>query len=302
MRLHWDWLHPMMRVPYVPTLGPVHPREAGPALFQHVFDIADCGEFLPHDRDARWFAAKDEHVLTEAVLHDPHVTLIPTLSTRGKGTVKVICYTGPSDTAADLAAELAQVHGTARARIVWFQTPDHKPASGAAATRIQLRDFTNPAPHPGGVHPYSQLPPAVASTFAGIADKLSGDGFGFLYEQMKADRVGPILTVVRDQTIVGAIGPMETGPDSTGATQLHPQYFGVLPDQRGHGHGRRLWRAAMHWGRTHGAEYQLLQTEVGGASDRLCQAEGLTSLGFTCVRDIGVSARVSPANQSLRDD
>ncbi|MGW3275174.1 GNAT family N-acetyltransferase, partial [Streptomyces kronopolitis] len=27
----------------------------------------------------------------------------------------------------------------------------------------------------------------------------------------------------------------------------------------------------------------LLQTEVGGASDRLCQAEGLTSLGFTAL-------------------
>ncbi len=36
----------------------------------------------------------------------------------------------------------------------------------------------------------------------------------------------------------------------------------------------------MQWGHQHGAAYQLLQTEVGGASDRLCSAEGLTSLGF----------------------
>ncbi|WP_380544229.1 GNAT family N-acetyltransferase [Streptacidiphilus cavernicola] len=261
-----------------------------PALFQRVFDIADSGEFLPQDRDARWFAAKDEHVLTKAVLHDPDTTLIPTLSTRGKGAVKVICYTGPCETAVDLAAELAQAHGTPRARIVWFQAPDHEPAPGAGATRIQLRDFTHPAPHPGGVRPYSELPPAVAATFADFADKLSGDGFAFLHEQMKADRVGPVLTVTQDQHIVGAIGPMETGPDSTGSTRLQPQYFGVLPDQRGHGHGRRLWQAAMHWGRTYSAEYQLLQTEVGGASDRLCQAEGLTSLGFVCVRDVAQPA------------
>lgn len=33
-------------------------------------------------------------------------------------------------------------------------------------------------------------------------------------------------------------------------------------------------------GQANGAAYQLLQTEVGGASDRLCQSEGLTSLGF----------------------
>jgi hypothetical protein len=36
----------------------------------------------------------------------------------------------------------------------------------------------------------------------------------------------------------------------------------------------------MHWGAANGADYQLLQTELGGASDRLCLAEGLTTLGF----------------------
>lgn len=40
-----------------------------------------------------------------------------------------------------------------------------------------------------------------------------------------------------------------------------------------------LWRAAIHWGYEHGAAYQILQTQVHGASDRLCAAEGLVSLG-----------------------
>lgn len=55
---------------------------------------------------------------------------------------------------------------------------------------------------------------------------------------------------------------------------------------RRHGYGRALWRAAMNWGHHHGADYQLLQAEVGGASDRLCQTEGLTSLGFVCTRTL----------------
>jgi hypothetical protein len=37
----------------------------------------------------------------------------------------------------------------------------------------------------------------------------------------------------------------------------------------------------MYWGRQHQAAYQVLQTEVG-ASDRLCQSEGLTDLGLVC--------------------
>ncbi|WP_398859814.1 GNAT family N-acetyltransferase [Streptomyces chengmaiensis] len=74
---------------------------------------------------------------------------------------------------------------------------------------------------------------------------------------------------------------MEVRPDAIGRPQLLPQYFAVLPETRGQGLGRALWRAAMHWGQSHGAFYQLLQTEVGGPSDNLCQAEELTSLGFT---------------------
>ncbi|GEB61898.1 hypothetical protein SGA01_75030 [Streptomyces gardneri] len=80
---------------------------------------------------------------------------------------------------------------------------------------------------------------------------------------------------------MGAIGPMEVRTDARGRPQLMPQYFAVLPEVRGQGLGRVLWRAAMHWGQSHGAAYQLLQTELDGPSDRLCQAEGLASLGFS---------------------
>jgi GNAT superfamily N-acetyltransferase len=75
---------------------------------------------------------------------------------------------------------------------------------------------------------------------------------------------------------------METMPDNSGITRLLPQYFGVLPEYRGLGFGRSLWRAAMHWGQQHQAAYQIPRTEVGGASDRLCQSEELTDLARVC--------------------
>ncbi|MEV6826006.1 GNAT family N-acetyltransferase [Amycolatopsis sp. NPDC051102] len=55
-----------------------------------------------------------------------------------------------------------------------------------------------------------------------------------------------------------------------------------LPERRGHGHGRALWRATMAWGARHGARYQLLQATAGGPSESLFCSEGLTTLGFTC--------------------
>ena len=73
---------------------------------------------------------------------------------------------------------------------------------------------------------------------------------------------------------------METMPDSRGTARLLPQYFGVLPGHRGL--GRCLWPAAMRRGQQHQAACQLLQTEAGGASDRLCRSEGRTDLGLVC--------------------
>jgi GNAT superfamily N-acetyltransferase len=77
---------------------------------------------------------------------------------------------------------------------------------------------------------------------------------------------------------------MEIMPDPAGGARLLPQYFGVLPEYRGLGLGRSLWRAAMDWGQHHQAAYQLLQTEVGGASDRRRTTTGpvSASAGMSC--------------------
>ena len=116
-----------------------------------------------------------------------------------------------------------------------------------------------------------------------FAEKLAAEGFAFLDSRIREHGdTGPVLTCEQDGKIAGAIGPMEIMPDSREAARLLPQYFGVLPEYRGLGLGRSLWRAAMHWGQQHRAAYQLLQTEVGGASDSLCRSEGLTDLGMVC--------------------
>lgn len=73
----------------------------------------------------------------------------------------------------------------------------------------------------------------------------------------------------------------------------------MLPQFRCCGYGRALWRAAMRWGHQHGAAYQLLQTEVGGASDRLCEAEELTSLGFVNQRDVTPADRLEEVRERV---
>ncbi|WP_434593204.1 GNAT family N-acetyltransferase [Streptomyces sp. A5-4] len=291
MHLNWDWMRPVMPVPFVPTLGPVHPASPLPDLFAAAAGVAGSGEFLPYDKDRRWSRTKAERILVGAVRHDERSTLLPTLSDRGRGAVKVHVYGAEPDVladAAELARELAAVHQAGAARVLWFLGPDEPEQSAAAVgTRVQWKDFTGPgpeAPAAVGVRPYDEQSDSVKATFAGFAEDMKADGLAFLHEQMCAGTVGPVLTVAHDGHVAGAIGPMETMTDEAGRTRLLPQYFAVLPEYRGHGYGRALWRAAMSWGRASGAAYQLLQTEVGGASDRLCQGEGLASLGFVCTR------------------
>ncbi|MGD6741851.1 GNAT family N-acetyltransferase [Streptomyces sp. BH106] len=284
MHFDWGWIDPVMPVPYVPTLGPVRPQDPIPDLFEAVVEAAGTGRFLPYDKDRRWSETKTERLLVDDIVHNAHHTLMPTLLERGTGTVKVHVYgTEPSSltAGADLAGKLAPLHGASKARVVWFNGPDEPESrTQSGSTRVQLKDFTaGPSATPQvPVRDSKELTDEAG--FDVFAEEMAADGFAFLHEQMRGGAVGPVLTVLHDSCVAGAIGPMETMADATGALRLLPQYFGVLPQYRGHGYGRALWRAAMQWGHQQGAEYQLLQTEVGGASDRLCITEGLQSLGF----------------------
>ncbi|MFG3404250.1 GNAT family N-acetyltransferase [Streptomyces sp. NPDC048142] len=283
MFFRWDWLRPVLTAPIVPTLGPVHPDALSVGIFEDTLRAADTGHFLPYDKDRRWGGEKDEKVLRDDVVHQREHTLIPTLSRRGRGTVKVFAY-GLRDSvveeAAELAARLAAAHDVAGARVVRPLGPETTHPRG---TRVQLKDFTaGPCLAPDGpVRPVTDWPIAVQETFTPFAEAMATDGLTFLHTQMQTGRCGPVLAAAVEDHIVGAIGPMEVRPDAIGRAQLMPQYFALLPKTRGQGLGRILWRAAMHWGQSHGAAYQLLQTEVGGPSDRLCQSEGLAPLGFT---------------------
>jgi GNAT superfamily N-acetyltransferase len=289
MRFSWDLLEPVMPVPYVPTLGPVRRDDPLPDLLEAVVENAATDRFLAYDKDQRWFEKKTERVLPDAIEHERHLTLIPMLAERAGGAVKVHVYgsaPGSLSAGADLARKLAPAHGARKAWVVWFLGPEQPDEyAEGVGTRVQLKDFTDgPGQAPDAcVLDYKQIP--EPGRFEEFAQLMAGDGFAFLYDQMRAGLVGPVLVVLDEGTVAGAIGPMETMGDAAGRARLLPQYFGVRPDYRGMGYGRALWRAAMHWGYQHGASYQLLQTEVGGASDRLCAAEGLASLGFVCQRE-----------------
>jgi GNAT superfamily N-acetyltransferase len=287
VRLHPEWLSNAVTVPYVPTLGPVHPAADTTALFEAVLH-APAGQLLAYDKDARWTDRKDEHVLPRHVQHDTAWTTVATLNRRRGGRVTVYQYTPtPPDlsAAAPQARQLAADQHAGSARVVWFQ---HAPPAtdvhrDATCVRVLLAPTgTVGEPPDRHVLALDDCPPAVRSTFADFAGRAAA-GMAHLGRRWAQGSLGdPILVAVRDGRIVAAIGPMRTHPGPTGDRQLLPQYFAVLPAYRRGGYGRALWRAAQRWGRGAGAAYQLLQTAPGGPADRLYRSEGVDSLGYVC--------------------
>lgn len=287
MRFQWDWLRRALCVPYVPTLGPVHPDALSPELFDDVVAASRTGRVLPFDKDRRWSHRKDQAILVKEIIHQPNRTIIPTFSRRGGGMVKTYYYgTTPADRPWLLTAtrQWCAAYGARTGQLIWFD-PATPVVASASGTRLLLKVFGgDQSPHhppPDLVRALDTCPPAVRATFAEFAQHLHTSGFGFLHHRWREGHVdGPILVTVTDGCIVGAIGPLRTMPDRRGHPALLPQYFAVHPEHCGHGHGRALWRAAMAWAEHHRAAYQLLQAQPGQASERLFLSEGLASLGF----------------------
>jgi GNAT superfamily N-acetyltransferase len=286
--IRWDRLQPLITVPYVPTLGPVHPHCLTASLLADVLAVAGTGRFLPYDKHRRWAGRKDEHVLTRDIAQQPGLVLIPAYSTR-RQRLRVHLYSQDPHSAAEQAVQLSRrlkrEHQAAKGQVTWFLPPGTDPTPDTTCTRVYLRAFSpdHPAPNPApGIVPLDDLPREARATFGAFAEQMSDHGFAFLHARIREHPMGPVLTVLRDSKIAGAIGPMETETDSKGLTVLLPQYFGVLPEHRGHGLGRQLWRAAMHWGQQHHARYQLLQAQADSPADSLYHSERLTSLGLIC--------------------
>jgi GNAT superfamily N-acetyltransferase len=194
-------------------------------------------------------------VLPEAIIQEPGLVMIPTLRTGRASCIRVYIYSRQPQRALNQAAALGgllcEQHDAARGRLTWFLPPGSDPDPVAVCTRTQMRIFTPAHPDTGsdaaaGVVLLDEVPEPVRGTFSVFVEKLAAEGFVFLDDRIRDGGTGPVLSIQRDSAIVGAIGPMEIMPDSRGAALLLPQYLGVLPEYRGYGLGRLLWRAAMH--------------------------------------------------------
>jgi hypothetical protein len=126
-----------------------------------VVAAAVTGRCLSHDKDRRWSDQKTERVLVDAIEHDRWRMLVPTLLERGAGTVRFHVQGEGLDGVANLARQLADTHGAARARLASFLSPGELEELVQGGARVQYKDSTAgpPGPAPSGTVPEAaQLP------------------------------------------------------------------------------------------------------------------------------------------------
>lgn len=283
--LNAEWLSRTITVPYLPTLGPVHPDTDLAALLNAVHTV-EPGVFLPYDKMRRWYPAKDEHVLPELTEHTERHTRVITINRRGAGSLRLHHYASEAPSlveARETAGKLAAGHGTATATVIWTQ--QHPPRPPATATRVWLAPTAEHTATPSvEIVELEACPQRIRDTFTQFALSCGDAGMTAFEQRVVAAGcpIGPILTAIARDRVIGAIGPMETQLDPHQRTQLLPQYFAVLPEHRRAGAGRALWQAAQRWGRAAGAAYQLLQTTAGSPADQLYRSTGCHNLGIVC--------------------
>jgi hypothetical protein len=250
MRFQWDWLSPVVAVPYVPTLGPVEPGVLSAKLFNAVVDVADTGLFLPYDKDRRWSRMKDERVIVNEIIHEPDRTVIPTLSTRGRSLMKIYYY-GNSTPRLSETTEWSRTwcatSGVAAGRVIWFQS-----TSDGARTRLMLKRFADQDKHHYG-RVMNLEDCDVADTFPAFAEELGADGFAFLYS---GSRPNSQMVRFSSRSTTGASSgqsaPWESCSTPPGRERSRPSTSPCIPtigtEAMAGLCGERRWRGARRTG------------------------------------------------------
>lgn len=272
-------------VPYVPALGDVYPSAFNKSV-EGVISVAGTTDFLPYDKDQRWYQTKQETVLKEFLYQDNFKTIIPTISLINKPLIKLHYYSKETGINLPDLEKLKQKFPNTPIQLITFQK-ELNPEYSSAVFIAELNDIeikTYPT-----IVPIETLSPTIAATLPDLANNAPDNGgFIFLWERYSQNfKDGEILVYTEDDRIKGAIGPLKIGEDAIGQKNLMPPYFGVATDCRRNGIGKALWQAAISWAKNNKAEYLVFSAESSSPAHNFYNALGVKCLGGITRKIIG---------------
>ncbi len=282
MKLDSDLFLEHMTVPFVPTLGAMHPCALS-ASVMGVLNFAHDGSFLPYDKEKRWGGVKRERLLKEHIFQDKSCTIIPTLN--DSSLIRLYCY-GAEDALGEQQDSLRKLYPDAKFQAVRFgANEDFKSDS---IVFLADNGLHVPAAKMNAV-PFKSLSLPAAETIGLLAkNDADNSGFQFLQDRLaQGHDDGEIFVTVENDAVSGAVGPLQTMTDAAGQLTRYPVYFGVLKNARDKGLGTALWSAAINWAEKEGVQYIILQARTGSPAEHFYRRMGLKALGGVARASLG---------------
>lgn len=263
-----------INVPFVPTLGVVHPCALS-ASVAGILNFAHEGEFLPYDKEKRWGGVKRERLLKEHMFQNENCTIIP--ASHNNTLIRLYCY-GAANALGEQRDRLKKFYPDAKFQAVLFGTDEGFKSDSIVF--LANKGFHAPSAKMDVV-PLKSLPPHIAKTIGILAkDDADNSGFQFLQERLaQGYNNGEFFVAVENNTISGAVGPLQTMTDAAGQLTRYPVYFGVLKNTRGKGLGTALWSAAINWAEKEGIQHIILQARTDSPAEHFYRRMGLKALG-----------------------
>lgn len=262
-----NYLGDIISVPYLPVLGPVHPREVSQKLLAEIEASSRSGVLLPYDKSRRWYKEPTERITTIHKAQDSKNMTIATTTKRGErhyfyGNV------APAD---------------ATGTIITFSREPLAPDPDEGCSVIFLDEYEHkmtqyPDEHIRYAH---ELHSDQIAQLLMLSDPASRGGFEMLIrDNLISSHEAPTLIYVDNGEVLGALGPLNILKDSRGIERILPCYFAVKSSARRQGVGAALWQAMRSWAYDHRARYKLLQAEYGSPAEHFYRRQDLRCLGY----------------------
>ncbi|MCD4705627.1 GNAT family N-acetyltransferase [bacterium] len=276
------------KVFYIPILGPVYiSNNFVQKLLSDILNNSHTNDFLPYDKNKRWYKNKTETILLEEIICNDKELYIPVKDTF-KNVLKVFCYSNNffDDVAISKIKKIYTktkiVHKIDNLFCYCFKKPKTK--IKFICQNIYLKNIVkkdNFAKFSNGVNYYNDLSNEVQLTFNDFRKGSELEGFGFLWEKFitKNKKLSPIICSVLKNKITGVIGPLDISKDVWNTPFLFPPYFGVAEKMRKTGIGEKLWKSAMSFAYQNGAQYTLVQNTPNSPAAQFYEKQGLSNEG-----------------------
>ena len=255
---------------YLPILGPVYIGERDiKVVLEDLLLSTDKELFLSYDKNKRWFKEPPERIVLDKIKSSHNAVIIPVLfSTESNTSLKIFYYSiNPLDYGGlmEIKGLVREIVKTMRVNGVRVYTQQQPMINDVSYSKLiflkRIGDGDVIDKQDTNIQLFQDLSEEVQRGLDKLGEEGDQEGFRFLYRQWSTDpsSVGDILCIVKENQIVGAIGPIDIAEDAWGTRHLFSSYFGVKSDEQRRGYGGMLWDAAMDRAVRQGAEYALVQ-------------------------------------------